>query len=140
MKQHTLNWISFSLFFFLIFSCKKSENFIGLKTGKYQVEYTVRHPNGNVDYKEYTAFGPRMLVGKYAFDIKATDSTDFCFAQISYNQNKLSYLYLIGCSSTNLDLKITDYDYINDDLTIHYKANPYSDSTSGTVIFNLLEE
>ncbi|WP_148235417.1 hypothetical protein [Fluviicola taffensis] len=139
MKLHISNWLSFSLFFFLIFSCKKKDDFLPLKTGKYQVDYKVLRSNGDIDNYQYTAYGPKNLALKYLFDIKLTDTTNFCNVSISYNQRKLNnFLWTICPSGTGKSLKITYYDCSEENLTIYYTSS--SDTTSGTVIFNLLEE
>ncbi|WP_169312076.1 hypothetical protein [Fluviicola taffensis] len=141
MKLHISNWLSFSLFFFLIFSCKKKDDFLPLKTGKYQIEQTAIDQNGNINVFNYIAYGPKRMKGDYNFDIKLTDSTNFCRASFYASEQTLLGIDLITClSGLSTSYKITYYDCSEDNLTIYYKANPYSDSTSGTVIFNLLEE
>ncbi len=63
MKQHILKLLSYSILFLLLFSCKKKDNFLPLKTGKYHVEYTKVHSNGTIEYSEYTAFGQKWRMG-----------------------------------------------------------------------------
>ncbi|WP_430405141.1 hypothetical protein [Fluviicola sp.] len=81
-----------------------------------------------------------MADGKYGFDLKVTDSTGLCSALLSYSQKELSYLYLIGCTSTGASHKISSYDVSEENLTIHYVSDPYADTVSGTFIFKLIEE
>jgi hypothetical protein len=137
MKQNTLNWLSYSLIFLFLFSCKKKDDFLPLKTGKYKVQYSIIHSNGNADVTTYEAYGPKLLASKYVFDIKLTDSTDLSEASIFYSEKKLSHFtWITHYSVSNVTYKITSYDCSKETLTIQY----ISDTVSGTITFNLLEE
>ncbi|AEA43840.1 hypothetical protein [Fluviicola taffensis] len=140
MKQYTLNWLSFSLFFFLIFSCKKKDDFLPLKSGKYLIDYQVVKSNGDIDNYQYTAYGPKTSGAYYKFMIKATDSTNFSLASLSTSERKLKSMAWINYSG-NVDVsrKITEYDCSENNLIIHYTSFPLSDTTSGTIIFTSIE-
>jgi hypothetical protein len=139
MKLHILKLLSYSLFFSILFSCKKEDKTLPLKTGKYRIEYTLVHPNGT-DYFEYTAYGPKQVKGgDYIFDIKLTDSTNFCEASFYTSQKTLLGITLISCPiGSTVNYKIDSYDCSKESLRISYHS--YSDTVSGTIVFNLIEE
>ncbi len=141
MNLHTLKLLSSSILLLFLLSCKKKDDFLSLKTGKYLIEHKMIHPNGDTDISNYIAYGPKRIKGDYNFDIKLTDSTNFCRASFYASEKTLLGLNLITClSGFSTSYKIISYTDSKDNLTINYTANPYSDSTSGTVIFNLIEE
>ncbi|AEA43850.1 hypothetical protein [Fluviicola taffensis] len=138
MKQYTLNWLSFSLFVFLIFSCKKKDDFLPLKTGKYKVDYKVLRSNGDIDDYQYTAYGPKTSGAYYKFTVKATDSTNFSGATLSTSERKLkSMVWIYYSGAAGKSHKIISYDCSEENLTISYTSS--LDTTSGTIIFNLIE-
>ncbi|AEA43834.1 hypothetical protein [Fluviicola taffensis] len=140
MKQHALNWLSFSLVFFLIFSCKKKDDFLPLKTGKYQVDYQVVRSNGDIDNYQFTAYGPKSSGYYYKFIIKATDSTNFSGATLSTSEKRLRSVAWLDYTGNVIEgVKITEYDCSENNLTIHYISYPLLDTISGTIIFNLIE-
>ena len=142
MKLLTLSWLSYSILSVFLLSCnKEKDNFLPLKTGKYAIEHKMVYPNGDIVMANYIAYGPKRIKGDYNFDIKLTDSTNFCGASFYASEQTLLGLNLITClSGLSTSYKITSYTNSEDNLTINYTANPNSDSTSGTVIFNLIEE
>ncbi|AEA43838.1 hypothetical protein [Fluviicola taffensis] len=140
MKQLTLNWLSFSLFFFLIFSCKKKEDFLPLKTGKYRVDYKVVHPNGTIDTYQFTAYGPRTTGYYYKFSIKVTDTTNFKRATLSTTERRIKGLAWLNYNETyGESVKITEYECSEDNLTMYFTSYQPTDSISGTIIFNSIE-